>query len=102
IHEVLSNINFYENNDYDKELIDEKRSVNDKDIQDNFMLPEKELFKIEELLNLDITDFIDSLGEIIIDTNFEFLEENIGQNNNTKSNNKKDWNSEREINTMLD
>ncbi|CAG8842081.1 21676_t:CDS:2, partial [Gigaspora margarita] len=37
--------------------------------------PEEKALNIEELLNLDVADFTNNLGEIVFDTSFEFSEE---------------------------
>ncbi|CAG8559025.1 4052_t:CDS:2 [Dentiscutata heterogama] len=125
LYKVLSNINFCDD-DYNKhlneerpvneeKLANEERLANDRrpwnkerlaneeptneEMKDIFIL--LEVLKIDELLNLDATDFTNNLGELIVDTNFEFPDEKniIVQDNNIE--NDEDWNSKRETNAML-
>ncbi|CAG8439691.1 4848_t:CDS:2 [Scutellospora calospora] len=71
LYEVLSNMNLSDDDDYD-----EKQPASE-EVQNVKFLEEKVL-KIKELLNLDIADFTNNLGEIVFDTNFEsFEEENV-------------------------
>ncbi|CAG8694139.1 7560_t:CDS:1, partial [Racocetra fulgida] len=75
-------------------LSNEEKLVNEalinEGIKDIFVLPEEEILKIEELLNCDIADFTNNLGEIIIDTSFEFSNKAIIfiQDKNTENNKK--------------
>ncbi|CAG8594516.1 23700_t:CDS:2, partial [Gigaspora margarita] len=79
LHEALYNMNVYNDDDYNEEPINEERSINEEpineEIEDISMPPEENMLQIEELLNLDATDFTDNLGEIIVDTNFELPDE---------------------------
>ncbi|CAG8798440.1 3697_t:CDS:1, partial [Gigaspora rosea] len=78
LYEALSNMNLGNYDDYDEEEQPTSEEVQD----DEF--PEEELLKIEELLNIDIAEFTNGLGEIVFTANFESFEEkdiNI-QNNN--------------------
>ncbi|CAG8548676.1 13613_t:CDS:2 [Dentiscutata heterogama] len=81
-----------------------KKQPTSKEVQDNEFLEEKTL-KIKELLNIDVADFTNDLGEIVFTANFESSEEedsNI-QNNDFKSNvNKGNWDPEKEAKSMLD
>ncbi|CAG8530908.1 10613_t:CDS:2 [Gigaspora margarita] len=84
LHEALSNMDLGDYDNYDKEE-----------------QPNSE----EELLNIDIADFTNNLGEIVFTTNFESFEEENGniQNNDIKSNVDKDnWDPEKEAESMLD
>ncbi|CAG8524023.1 23528_t:CDS:1, partial [Racocetra persica] len=84
----------------------EERPANEeptnKKIEDTFIPLKEKILKIEKLLNLDATIFTNNLGELIINTNFEFPdEENIIVWDNNIENDEEDWDSEREINAML-
>ncbi|CAG8715089.1 16765_t:CDS:1, partial [Dentiscutata heterogama] len=67
LHEVLSDINFLDDDNYDKDPINEKRTVNERfsNDEDNSILLEEHVLKIEKLLNFNSTSFIDNLDEII-------------------------------------
>jgi hypothetical protein len=95
LHEILYNASLYDEEDLEEELINE-------DTQDIFIFLEEEILKIEQLLNLDATDFTNSLGEIIADT-FNLSEEEsediIIQDDNSVE---EDWDPEREADAILD
>ncbi|CAG8642705.1 4411_t:CDS:2, partial [Racocetra fulgida] len=74
IYRALSNMNLDDDNDYEEE-----KQPTSEEIQDD---------EIEELLNIDVAVFMNSLDEIVFNANFEFSEEediNI-QNNDVESN----------------
>ncbi len=90
LYEILYDASLYDEEDLEEELTNE-------DIQDIFIFLEEEILKIEELLNLDATDFTDSLGEIIADTfnlSEEEIEDIIIQDDNSIE---EDWDPEREV-----
>ncbi|CAG8835225.1 13104_t:CDS:1, partial [Gigaspora margarita] len=93
LHEALSNMNLGNYDDYDEEEQPTSEEVQD----DEF--PEEETLKIEELLNIDVADFTNDLGEIVFTANFESSEEedvNI-QNNDVESNvDEGNWDPEKE------
>ncbi|CAG8819424.1 32776_t:CDS:2, partial [Gigaspora margarita] len=82
LYEALSNMNLGDYNNYDEE----EQSTSDKVQDDEFL--EEEMLKIKELLNIDIADFMNDLGEIVFTANFESFEEEDGniQNNDVESN----------------
>ena len=95
LHEILYNTSLYDEEDLEEELTN-------KDTQDIFIFLEKEILKIEKLLNLDTTDFTDSLGEIIADTfnlSEEEIEDIIVQDDNSIE---EDQDSERKVDAILD
>jgi len=62
----------------------------------------EEILKIEELLNLDATDFTDSLGKIIANTfnlSEKEIEDIIIQDDNSIE---EDWDPEKEADAILD
>ncbi|CAG8579832.1 6193_t:CDS:1, partial [Scutellospora calospora] len=96
LYEVLSNINLSDVDDYDEEQLTSE-------VKDVEFLKE-EVLNIEELLNLDVADFTNDLGEIVFNNNFESSEEEHSnvQINNTKSNiDEENWDPEKEVDTML-
>ncbi|CAG8815701.1 30195_t:CDS:2 [Gigaspora margarita] len=96
---IFSNINLSKD-DYSEE---EEQSTNE-EVQD-VELPEKETFKIEELLNLNSADFTRNLDEMIFDTNLELSEEEDIHNTSNDAENNIDegnWDPKREIDTILD
>ncbi|CAG8807027.1 12035_t:CDS:1, partial [Cetraspora pellucida] len=97
LYEALSNINLSNDNNYHEEQLISK-------IQ-NVKFLDKEALNIKELLNLDVADFINNLDKIVFNTNFESSEEEYSnvQINNAESNiDKKNWNSEKKVDTILD
>ncbi|CAG8783129.1 15926_t:CDS:2, partial [Gigaspora rosea] len=99
LHEALFNMNLGDYDDYDKEEQPTSEEVQD----DEF--PEEETLKIEELLNIDVADFTNGLGEIVFTANFEsFEEEDVNiQNNDVESNvDEGNWDPEKEAESMLD
>ncbi len=90
LHEILYDASLYDEEDLEEELTNE-------DMQDIFIFLEEEILKIEELLNLDATDFTDSLDEIIADTfnlSEKEIEDIIIQDDNSIE---EDWDPEREV-----
>ena len=67
LHKILCDINFYNEESLEDESITEE--------QDGFTFPEEDILEIEELLNLDAADFMNDLGDVIMDTDFNFSEE---------------------------
>ncbi|CAG8801020.1 22143_t:CDS:1 [Cetraspora pellucida] len=105
LYKALSNMNFLDNDNYDKKSINEERTVNKRSIDDknNSILLEEDMLKIEELLNLDAISFINSLDKIIVDTNFEFFKEKyIVQNNDIENSKEENLNIKKVIDAMLE
>ncbi|CAG8775244.1 27061_t:CDS:1 [Gigaspora margarita] len=86
LHEALSNMDLGDYDNYNKE-----EQPTNEEVQDDEFL-EKEMLKIEKLLNIDVANFTKDLGGIVFTANFEsFAEEDRNiQNNDVKSNVDKD------------
>ena len=93
LHKILCDINFYNEESLEDESITEE--------QDGFTFPEEDILEIEELLNLDAADFMNDLGDVIMDTDFNFSEEE-GTVIQDDDGAEEDWDPEQEADAILD
>ena len=98
LHKILCDMNFYTEESLEEESITEES-------QDIFTFPEEDRLEIEELLNLDAADFINDLGDVIMDTDFNFSnfseeEGTVIQDDDDSS--EEDWDPKKEADAILD
>jgi len=90
-------MDFYEENLEEEQIIEETHDI-----------PIEETLRIEELLNLDAPDFTNNLGDIILDTNYDYGEnednEELSMEVAIEDNDIEDeeWNPEKEADDILD
>ena len=95
LNEILYNANLYDDENLEEEFINEVE-------QNIFLIPEKEMLNIEELLNLYADDFTKDLGDIIVDT-FDVTDSDDNETISIQDNNsvEEDWDPEREADLIL-
>jgi len=97
LHDILYDMDFYEENLEEEQIIEETHDI-----------PIEETLRIEELLNLDAPDFTNNLGDIILDTNYDYGEnednEELSMEVAIEDNDIEDeeWNPEKEADDILD
>ena len=101
LHDILCNTDFYDDENLEEvQIAEEAHNI--------FTFPVEETLRIEEILNLDASDFTNNLDEVILDSNYDCEEDNDNGESNMRAViqdndfEEEEWDPEREVDDILD